>query len=91
MDPPYILIFKIEPWYSDVIIVLLIFKSREFDLFEFVLPGIVIPEQDLVDIRDSNGRHGSYVYDCCKFYLEWHRTSEKIDGSQCSLSILFFP
>jgi len=41
---------------------------------------VLFTEQDLVDIRDSNGRHGSYVYDCCKFYLEWHRTSEKIDG-----------
>lgn len=38
-------------------------------------------EQDLFDIRDSGGKYGQYVYDCCRFYHKWHIDSDHFDGT----------
>lgn len=39
-----------------------------------------LTESDLLEIRDSNGRFGKYVYDMCAFYKNWHFESDGLDG-----------
>jgi hypothetical protein len=35
---------------------------------------------DLQEIRDSKGRNGAYLYECCQFYKAWHIKSDHLDG-----------
>jgi uridine nucleosidase len=35
---------------------------------------------DLQEIRDSKGRNGAYLYDCCQFYKAWHIKLDNLDG-----------
>jgi uridine nucleosidase len=41
---------------------------------------VVFSEEDLLEIRDSGGKFGQYVYECCRFYHQWHIESDHFDG-----------
>eukprot|EP00249_Psilotum_nudum_P008967 c21624_g1_i1 orf=65-1132(+) len=41
---------------------------------------ITLTEEDLCEIRDSNGEFGKYVYDICGFYKSWHEQSDGFEG-----------
>ncbi|XP_024393266.1 probable uridine nucleosidase 1 isoform X4 [Physcomitrium patens] len=41
---------------------------------------VIFNEDDLCEIRDSGGDYGKYIYDCCRFYHDWHLSSDHLDG-----------
>ncbi|KAG0589938.1 hypothetical protein KC19_1G058200 [Ceratodon purpureus] len=41
---------------------------------------VIFNEQDLCEIRDSGGKYGQYIFDCCRFYHDWHLASDHFDG-----------
>ncbi|CAK9232924.1 unnamed protein product [Sphagnum jensenii] len=41
---------------------------------------VIFTAGDLQEIRDSKGRNGAYLYDCCQFYKAWHIKSDHLDG-----------
>jgi hypothetical protein len=47
-------------------------------------------EQDLCEIRDSGGKFGQYVYDCCRFYHDWHLSSDHFDGTPLFIEAKFY-
>lgn len=41
---------------------------------------VIFNDQDLSEIRDSGGKYGKYIYDCCRFYHDFHLESDHFDG-----------
>ncbi|MCO5558841.1 hypothetical protein L7F22_012429 [Adiantum nelumboides] len=41
---------------------------------------LMLTESDLLEIRDSKGKFGKYVYDMCLFYKNWHFESDGLNG-----------
>ena len=41
-------------------------------------------DEDLLEIRESKGKHAQVLCDMCKFYRDWHVKSDGVYGNQNS-------
>lgn len=45
---------------------------------------ITVSDADLLDLRQSNGKHSKILCDMCKFYRDWHVKSDGVYGTPFS-------
>ena len=48
---------------------------------------IYAPDLDIIEIRDSKGKHAHFIYELCSFYKKWHLSSDGLEGMEVSLLI----
>lgn len=41
----------------------------------------IIADDDLLEIKESKGKHAQFIYDICKFYRDWHVKSDGVYGN----------
>ncbi|KAG6544717.1 hypothetical protein Mapa_013907 [Marchantia paleacea] len=41
---------------------------------------VILNEEDLLEIKNSKSKYGSYLYDITRFYRAWHLSSDGLDG-----------
>nr|CAB3481726.1 unnamed protein product [Digitaria exilis] len=47
---------------------------------DIVVVGINITTQDLLELRNSKGKHAQFLSEMCKFYRDWHAKSDGFYG-----------
>ncbi|CAM6092031.1 unnamed protein product [Calypogeia fissa] len=70
-----------------------IFGDPEAADFVFTSPGIntfviginlttqvILTDEDLIEIKNSNGRHAEFLFNCTQFYKKWHIQSDRLHG-----------
>jgi hypothetical protein len=52
--------------------------------------GVSSADEDLIEIKNSQGRHGQYLYDITQFYKKWHIESDDLHGTLVIWSMLIW-
>jgi len=45
-----------------------------------VTTQVMLTDQDLCELRDSEGKYGRYIFNICQFYRDWHLKSDGVHG-----------
>lgn len=46
----------------------------------FTMSNFVVLDEDLLELRNSKGKHAQFLSEVCKFYRDWHVKSDGFCG-----------
>lgn len=69
----------------------LTFSISGYNLFKPSVCYLSVSDDDLLELRNSKGKHGQMLSDMCKFYRDWHVKSDGVYGKQeTMISLIMF-
>lgn len=64
--------------------------DSEIVSFWSLITILLVSDDDLLDLRQSKGKHAQILSDMCKFYRDWHVKSDGVYGTPLLLQLPFW-